>query len=69
MNQLVQEPMVTDEYNTSTNYAIGDYCIKDNKLYKCTGATTGTWNSSKWSATTIAAELGSRLEFEIVDSW
>jgi hypothetical protein len=69
MNQLAQEPMISDAYDSSHSYVVGDYCIYGNTLYRCTGATTGSWNSSKWSATSIATELTNRLEFEIVDSW
>ena len=68
LNNSCQE-MITDAYDTTHSYAVGDYCIKDNTLYRCTGATTGAWDSTKWSATNISNELSSRLEFEIVDSW
>ena len=64
----IQTP-ITDQYDSTHSYVIGDYCIYENTLYRCTGATTGAWDSSKWSATSIASELSSRLEFEIVDSW
>lgn len=63
------EDMISDQYDSSHNYVVGDYCIYENTLYRCTGATTGSWDATKWDATSIAAELSSRLEFEIVDSW
>jgi hypothetical protein len=49
--------MMTDAFSTSTSYAIGDYCIYDGVLYKCTTAHTGTWNVNDFTATTIANEL------------
>ena len=51
--------MITDEYDSSKSYAVGDYCIKDNTLYKCTTAisTAEAFNSAHWSATTIDEEL------------
>lgn len=42
-----------DQYNTSVEYAVGDYCTHgsgDNeKLYRCNTATTGSWNASHWT--------------------
>lgn len=41
-----------NNYSSSTNYAIGDYCYYPNsttgRLYKCIAATTGTWDSNDW---------------------
>ena len=67
----LNKTVVTDVYSSSQTYAVGDYCIKDNTLYKCTTAisTAEAWNSAHWTATTIATELNSRLEFEVVESW
>ena len=39
---------LADEYDSATNYAVGDYCSHEGKLYKCTAATTGTFDASKW---------------------
>ena len=40
------------EYNTSTSYVAGDYCSRNGHVYVCTGSTSGTWNSSKWTQLT-----------------
>lgn len=37
-------------YNSSTNYSVGDYCVYNNVLYRCTSATTGTFDPSAWSS-------------------
>lgn len=63
------EDMISDQYDSTKNYTSGEYCIKDNTLYRANANTTGAWDSTKWDATSIAAELENRLEFEIVDSW
>lgn len=43
-----------DEYDSSQTYNTGDYCIYENVLYVCnTDETTGTWDSTKWDATSI----------------
>lgn len=69
MNTLVQNPVVSDAYDPTKTYTAGEYCIQNNTLYRANANTTGTWDSTKWDATSIAAELANRLEFEIVDSW
>ena len=50
---------IGDEFNSSLTYVVGDFCIYNNTLYKCTTAinTAGEWDESKWEATTVATEL------------
>lgn len=43
----------SDEYNTALSYEAGDYCIYQNTLYECTAATTGTFDSTAWTAVKI----------------
>ena len=64
MNQLVQEDMITDAYSSSSTYSVGDYCIYENTLYKCTTAisTAEEWNSAHWSAVTVADEINARVK-------
>lgn len=45
------------DYNQNTSYVVGDIVIYENLLYKCTEATSGNWDSTKWSRTTLAAEV------------
>ena len=58
-----------DEYSNTLIYEIGDYCIYDNLLYKCTTSILEPeeFDSNKWIKTTISAELKKRLEFEVVE--
>jgi len=53
-------------YSTTTQYAVGDYCIKDLILYKCTSPTSGTWDSSKWTQVT-ALDLTSGVASDLAD--
>lgn len=64
MNKLVQEDMITDAYSSSSTYAVGDYCIYENTLYKCTTAisTAEAWNSGHWRAVTVADEINARVK-------
>lgn len=50
---------IGDEFNSSLTYAVGDFCIYNNTLYKCTTAvdTAGEWDESKWEVTTVANEI------------
>lgn len=50
---------IGDEFNSSLTYVVGDFCIYNNTLYKCTTAidTAGEWDESKWETTTVATEL------------
>lgn len=60
---------ISDAYSSSATYALGDLCIYNNRLYRCTTAvsTAEAWNSSKWTATSIAKEIGEKdLVFTIV---
>lgn len=49
--------MTSDEYDQSKTYAVGDYCIYENSLYKCTAAATGVWDATKWKKTAVGTEL------------
>lgn len=48
---------VSDAYDDTHNYAVGDFCIHENQLYKCISATTGTWDSTKWTLTNLGDNL------------
>ena len=41
------------EYDTDTEYSVGDFVVYNDQLYKCIGATTGAWDSSKWQLATL----------------
>ena len=58
---------IGDAYNSNNSYAAGDYCIYENTLYKCTGATSGAWDSTKWTAVTVSDELALMKDLVIID--
>lgn len=47
-----------DEYSTSKTYAVGDKCIYENALYKCTTAISvaEAWTAGHWTKTSLCAE-------------
>lgn len=58
------QDIITDAYDSTHTYNVGDYCIYENALYKCNSASiTGSWDSSKWDAVTVAKELGELTDF------
>lgn len=50
---------IAAEYSASSTYAVGDYCIYDGQLYRCTTAisTAEAWNAAHWTAVTVADEI------------
>ena len=50
---------ISDSYDPTAAYVKGDLCIYENALYICTAPTTGTFDPSKWTATTIDNVIGS----------
>ena len=53
---------ISDEYDATATYAVGDLCIHDNTLYRCNTAitTAEAWNSLHWTATTLDDEKVSK---------
>ena len=49
----------SDAYDNSKLYAVGDYCIYDNKLYRCITAieSAEAFNIAKWEQTTVGKEI------------
>ena len=50
---------VADPFLQSKNYMVGDVCMKDGVLYKCTQIhSAGAWNASHFTATTVIDTIG-----------
>lgn len=59
-NSIVKK--IAPAFSTSSSYASGDLCIYNETLYRCKTATSaGAWNSSKWTAITIASGFQPRV--------
>lgn len=48
-----------DAYDSTSTYAVGDYCIYNNTLYKCITAiaTAENFDSTKWAQISIIEEI------------
>jgi predicted esterase len=49
-------------YSSSATYAVGDYCIHDGGLYRCTTAitTAEAWTSGHWTAAKLGTDLSAQ---------
>lgn len=57
-----------DVYNQNNSYTVGDFCIYQDTLYKCTGMTTGAWDNTKWTACKIADAFEPRGTWELFET-
>ena len=57
--------IIADDFDAEETYAIGDYCIYEGSLYKCTTAHTGAWNASHFTETQVVDEFGSNSGVQI----
>lgn len=61
---------IGDAWTSGKTYAVGDYCISGNRLYKCkTAHTAGSaFSADYWDAVNVTGEIGKlRLRTKIVD--
>ena len=61
---------LADAWTSGKTYAVGDYCISDNRLYKCkTAHTAGSaFNADYWDAVRICDEFASKFVTVPVDT-
>lgn len=59
---------IADDYNTSSTYNIGDYCRRENYIYKCnSNSVTGNWDSTKWDRVKVMesiVDVNERIDVE-----
>ena len=53
---------IADEYDSTSTYSVGDYCIYGGMYYRCTTAVTTaeSFDSTKWTATQVGDELSNK---------
>ncbi len=60
---------IADDYNASETYNIGDYCRRENYIYKCnSNSVTGTWDVTKWDRVKVMESVD-ELKEENDDVW
>lgn len=59
IKETAKDKNVADEYDGTQTYDKGDVVIYKNTLYICTtNNTTGAWDATKWTATTVQSLIG-----------
>lgn len=55
---------IAPAYSTAATYAIGDFCMHDGILYKCTTAinTPESWTASHWTQTSAGVALAQKVD-------
>ena len=55
----VVSKIVADEYDNTSTYAVGDFCVYEGTLYVCNTdiSTAEEWNASHWTATNVTDEI------------
>lgn len=68
INELAKDKNVADEYDDTQTYDKGDVVIYKNTLYICTtNNTTGAWDATKWTATTVQSLIGDLSDLTTTD--
>ena len=55
--ELANISSIAPSYDSASSYSVGAYVSRNGKLYICNTNTTGAWDSSCWSETTVGGEL------------
>jgi len=66
----LSQEIIAEEFDPTGAYVAGDYCTKDNALYKFTEAHTGAWDSSDVEEVDVMTEMPKGItsaELEILE--
>lgn len=50
--------IIADSFDSTKSYAVGDYILYENSLYKCLTAHSGAWSANDFTETQIVDEFG-----------
>ena len=55
---------IAAEYNSSAQYVVGEFCMYDGQLYKCTTniTTPEAWNAGHWTQVTVGTSLYDKVD-------
>lgn len=48
---------VAAPFSSATTYAVGDYCSRSGKIYRCKTAGAAAWSSSRWTEVVLGDEV------------
>ena len=53
----ISADIIAAAFDSTASYSSGDYVMYNDEFYKCSTATSGTWDSSNWILTDVGSEL------------
>lgn len=60
--------IISDEYDSTAHYVVGDYCIRNNILYRCNTDTPNNgevWNVDHWDESSVG-EVLSKIDWKLL---
>lgn len=72
-NVLAADDILANQYDDTATYAVGDYCVKENLLYRCntTISTAEDWTAAHWTAIKVMNVVADKptTESVTISSW
>ena len=64
----LEQSIIAYEYDSTATYALGDYCVYENLLYRCTTAitTAEAWTSGHWTQILVMGDLKLKTQIQTV---
>jgi len=64
----LEQSIIAAEYDSTATYALGDYCVYENLLYRCTTAitTAESWTSGHWTQILVMGDLKLKTQIQTV---
>ena len=64
----LEQSIIVEEYDSTDTYALGDYCVYENLLYRCisTISVAEAWNSAHWTQILIMGDLKLKTQIQTV---
>lgn len=64
----LEQSIIAEVYDSTATYALGDYCVYENLLYRCTTAitTAEAWTSGHWTQILVMGDLKLKTQIQTV---
>ena len=57
ISKKADDEAIAPAFSANETYAVGDYCVHACRLYRCTNATSGSWDASDWTEVDVMGEM------------
>ena len=63
-----EQSIIVEEYDSTATYALGDYCVYENLLYRCisTISVAEAWTAAHWTQILIMGDLKLKTQIQTV---